>query len=832
VTRATIDFGIDLGTTNSCIAHLQGTEVQVVRNNEGLETTPSAVWIDRKGRLHVGRRAREQFEADEANACLEFKLQMGKDAPKVFERGGKKMQPEEMSAEVLKSLVGDVRQRLGEQIGAAVITVPADFDLPQCDATRQAARMAGLQHSPLLQEPVAAALAYGFQSPQDRVFWMVYDLGGGTFDAAVIQMRDGQFRVVNHGGDRHLGGKLIDWAIVDQLLVPALTEQHPLLVDFARGNPHWRAAFAKLKLAAEQAKIRLSREESAEVSVEFPDGEGETVHFEIDLHRKDVEALIEPFIRRTVNICKRVLAEKRLGPGDVEKVLLVGGPTLAPYLRQRLADPADGLGIALEHGRDPMTVVAAGAAIFAATQRLPSAAVSAPVAVGTYSVQLEYQPIGAEADPLVGGKVLAAPGQSLAGFTLEFIDPDARPPRRSGKLPLNAGGAFMVNLWAEPGRVHTYRMELCDPQGRACPTSPDRLSYTMGNAPTDPPLTHSLGVAMANNEMDVLIPKGASLPARKRVVHRTAKLLRKGQADDVLRIPVVEGENTGRADRNRLIGTLEIGAAGLRMDVPAGSEIEITIDIDPSRLLRARAFIPVLDEEFEDVIKFNRGEPSAAQLRLEATVDLERLEAVRRRAATVGDARADAVLRRVDEEHMVQDLEAALAAAGADPDAADKAQNRLLDLKAAVDEAEDALEWPTLLAEAEEELRRLKELTAEQGTAPQRQAAQQLERETKQAAQARDVGLLRRKIKQIGAAAFSIRREQPGFWVAVLSHVEERRDDLRDPRQARQLFDRAERAMRENDLAALRAAVQQLLGLLPDEARQAAMGGFGGGTVR
>src|SRR5262249_27932759 len=275
-------------------------------------------------RLHIGQRAREQYQIDEENACIEFKLQMGKATEKVFHRSGRKFKPEELSAEVLKALLADARHRLGEEIRAAVITVPADFDLPQCDATRSAAQLAGLTCSPLLQEPVAAALAYGFQSQRDKVFWMVYDLGGGTFDAAVIQMRDGLFRVVNHGGDRHLGGKLIDWALVDQLLVPALTREHRL-TDFRLGNPGWRAAFAKPKLAAEQAKIRVSREPVAEISIEplCVDDRGDRVAFDFELGKKDVEQLMEPFVLRSINICKKVLAQKRLGPGDVEKVLLV-----------------------------------------------------------------------------------------------------------------------------------------------------------------------------------------------------------------------------------------------------------------------------------------------------------------------------------------------------------------------------------------------------------------------------------------------------------------------------------------------------------------------------
>ena len=168
---------------------------------------------------------------------------MGQDWRKPFKRSGNSMLPEEMSAEVLKSLKADVHTNKGEDLHAAVITVPAAFELPQCEATRRAAALAGLTVSPLLQEPVAAALAYGFQSASNKVFWLVYDFGGGTFDAAVIQVRDGVIQDVNHAGDNYLGGKNIDWDIVEKLLVPQLTADRRLS-DFNRTNPQWRAAFA------------------------------------------------------------------------------------------------------------------------------------------------------------------------------------------------------------------------------------------------------------------------------------------------------------------------------------------------------------------------------------------------------------------------------------------------------------------------------------------------------------------------------------------------------------------------------------------------------------
>src|SRR4051812_16203954 len=235
--RTTIDFGIDLGTTNSEIALLKGTQVEVIKNNKSQEYTPSVVWI-RANRTIVGIQAKERYFSDPENAAAEFKLRMGTKEEFLFKQSGRRLKPQELSAEILKSLKDNVKQRLGEEVEAAVITVPADFDLPQNEATKEAAQLAGFGQSPLLQGPVAAALTYGFQSKDDKVFWLVYDFGGGTFDAALIQLKDGQIEVVNHGGDKQLGGKLIDWEIVEQILAPQVVKQHGIS-DFRRGNPKW-----------------------------------------------------------------------------------------------------------------------------------------------------------------------------------------------------------------------------------------------------------------------------------------------------------------------------------------------------------------------------------------------------------------------------------------------------------------------------------------------------------------------------------------------------------------------------------------------------------------
>jgi molecular chaperone DnaK len=206
--RTTIDFGIDLGTTNSAIAVLHGMIPDIIKNNDNNDITPSAVYIDKHGSIKTGFRAKVRLEDENSvdDVYIEFKRKMGIAHEYKFKSIGRIMKPEELSAEILKSLRGDVQQKLGEDIQSAVITVPAAFEQRQCATTMKSAGLAGLTQCRLVLEPVAAALSYGFQKEFHKEYWLVYDFGGGTFDAAVMKVEDGTIMVVNHGGNNYLGG--------------------------------------------------------------------------------------------------------------------------------------------------------------------------------------------------------------------------------------------------------------------------------------------------------------------------------------------------------------------------------------------------------------------------------------------------------------------------------------------------------------------------------------------------------------------------------------------------------------------------------------------------
>ncbi|WP_053084738.1 Hsp70 family protein [Streptomyces viridochromogenes] len=376
--RETIDFGIDLGTAHSAIAVAENGRARVLKNGDGRDRTPSAVWMPREGTTHVGRKARERVESDPDDAHTGFKSRMGvTGADFGFRRAGVSLTPEQLSAEVLKSLCRDAAHALGEPPAAAVIAVPAGCSPGRAAATGRAAVLAGLsEHCPLLPEPVAAALAYGAYGTDGAdgasgpVHRMVFGLGGGDFTAAVVAERGGEFRLLRHVGDPRLGGTHLDWAVVDELLAPAV-ESELGLRDFVRGNPRWRTNFARLRAAAETAKTELSRARRTEIIADLKDDDGHERPFLYTLTRGALDDLALPSYARAVEWCRNMLADASLRPDHIDRLLLVGGGTLAPGLRELLADPRQGLGIPLDHSQDPTTVVARGAALHAGTVRVP-----------------------------------------------------------------------------------------------------------------------------------------------------------------------------------------------------------------------------------------------------------------------------------------------------------------------------------------------------------------------------------------------------------------------------------------------------------------------------
>ncbi|MEJ2885446.1 Hsp70 family protein [Actinomycetospora aeridis] len=827
--RETVDFGIDLGTTNSAVALFEHGAVQIIKNNDGWDYTPSAVWMPKPGVVHVGRRARERTETDPDNAVAEFKQRMGlAEASTPFARAGISLTAPELSAAVLRSLCADAAHQLGEPPASAVITVPAAFAINQNKATQQAAALAGLgEDCPLLQEPTAAAFAYGFgDEAAERAYWMVFDFGGGTFDAAIVTKRDGELLVLDHAGNPNLGGKDIDWALVGNVLAPAAARELGLR-DFERGNPAWRGNFARLKVAAEDAKIQLSRADRVDMLVDLAVGDDGPVSFEYTLTRDELDRVAEPFYDRAIARCRDALVEGGLKPGDIDLLLLVGGTTLAPGLRERLADPQHGLGIPVDHSQDPTTVVARGAAVFAGTVRAPRV-VAAP-APGGYTVELHYDPTTTSETPTVAGRLHSGSPVDWTGFGVVLADQTGPLGFRGPRVEVSPNGGFLTEVRMTPGTTSRFVVELTDPAGRPVPLAPDTLTIThveveFGGAV----LTQSLGIARADRSFAPLVEKGAALPAHGEGTFRTTIALRRGDTDAVIRIPVVEGERP-RADRNREVGLIEIRPRDFRIELPLGTEVEVTVDVDASRLVSVTADVPLGDVQFEAVLNLD-------ETRAPDVADLERAHREAERRAENLRVSADAenvpgAARRLDAlDGELRDARDQIRDARADPGSALAGDLRVREVQAELDEVEDAVRAPAILRDLDEGIENVADLVAQRGGEDDRRDLDDIRRRADRARAENDLAAAEALLERVRRLTVRLLQAGPEWEVTLFSLLRDMRDDLEPRGQADRLIAEGERAIAAGDqqgLASVNARLRRLIP--PDTPDPTAGGGLTGG---
>jgi len=830
MSRTTIDYGIDLGTTNSAIAVIAGTGTEVIKNNVDADITPSAVYINRSGNLWVGQNAKSKLadERAEDDVFIEFKRRMGTGFEYAFRASGRHMKPEELSAEVLKSLRSDAAQKKGEQISAAVLTVPAAFELHQCDATKRAAELAGFRTAMLVQEPVAAALAYGYQKVDAKAYWLVFDFGGGTFDAALIRSEEGSMAVANHGGDNFLGGSDIDWAIVEQVLLPRIRQEFSV-PEFKRGAAAYKYDLMRLKAAAETAKIELSRKESTFLEATLRRAGSDTVTFETELTRSDVIRAAEPAVMKAVNIAMRVLAEKGLSPSAVEKLIFVGGPTLAPYFRDMVKER---MRIPCDLSMDPLTVVARGAAIFAGTQKIVTTKETKPVAVvpGQYSLELIYKPVGSDPEPIVGGRTTAPAGSALAGCTIEFVNQQTK--WRSGKITLKDNGAFQFNARAEKGIENIFRVEFRDPKGTLCPTQPDQFKYTLGVVVEEQPIINNMGVAMADNKVGIHFTKGQGLPAKHKRSYRTSHGLRKGETGTVVKIPIVEG-NRELADRNVLIGTVEITPDKIDRDLPAGSEIEVTLHMDSSRILTVIAYVPLLDEEFPTKIELGGKvrQPDVNVLRQEWNRELARLADLKAGMEQARDVESLEALTTLESAPLLKKLEERFAGDGSDFDSLLHADREMLEFKVTLDDIAGRVAWPNAVKEVEIWLTDLTKLVSHQGTADEKKRARVLREQTEAIVAEKNEDRLKKKMDEISDVYSSILYRQTSFWVDYFEMLVRSLPQMRDQTAAAKIVEEGRAYAVEGNLPELKNSVYQLQDLLPKKVVEQARRGYGSGLL-
>jgi len=344
-------IGIDLGTTNSCVAVMEGGEAVVIPNPEGARTTPSVLGFKKDGERVVGETAKRQAITNPDRTVISIKRHMGTNHKTSID--GKDFTPQELSAIILQKLKSDAEAYLGQPVTQAVITVPAYFNDSQRQATKDAGKIAGLEVLRIVNEPTAAALAYGADKENDQTI-LVYDLGGGTFDVSILELGDGFFEVKATSGDNQLGGDDFDQVIIDYLAAEFKKEHG---IDLAKD----KAAVQRLKDAAEKAKKELSGVMTTTISLPFITVvDGVPQHLEVNLTRAKFEELSENLVERTLGPTRQAMQDAGMTPADIDKIVLVGGSTRIPAVQEAIKKLT---GKEPHKGVNPDEVVALGAAV-------------------------------------------------------------------------------------------------------------------------------------------------------------------------------------------------------------------------------------------------------------------------------------------------------------------------------------------------------------------------------------------------------------------------------------------------------------------------------------
>lgn len=613
-----INYGIDLGTTNSAIAKFTKGEVHVYNNpsDYGRNTLPSVVAF-RKDKILVGTQAKTYFEKDPKSVIGTFKRRMGTSESFKIKGLNESKTPIDLSALILKELKTFLPP--GENIEAAVITIPASFDTTQASATKEAGILAGFKQVILLQEPIAASLAYANMKKESELTdgqWLVYDLGGGTFDVALVQIKNGEMRVLDHEGDNFLGGADFDRIIIEKIVVPKLEQAYNFkdLPDaFQSGTGKLNGKYYALLHGAEQAKIQLSAKSSAEVEVTgFMDDEDNDVDMEIIITRSEFNELIKDSVDSTIEMIKKILTRNTLKPTDIQFTLMVGGSTYVPYVRQRVEEV---LQIPNNCEIDPTTAVAIGAAYYASGKQKELGSTDKPKTNSKITIKTVYPTASKEKEELFSARVTG----DITGLFYRIKREDggydsgmkALAARISEDLPL------IENVY------NFFSFTVYDGQNNVIDAGVPPIGINSGFGISGQPLPEDISIEIDDDEnpgqtkLKPIFLKNSALPQKRTVTRQLNKSIVKGSSEEVIRINVLEGPATALPDANKRIGYFEITGRNLTRDIYKGSDVEITLQMTESRELTVSIYLSMSGQEFKEVF---------TQTARTTTIDILKLE--------------------------------------------------------------------------------------------------------------------------------------------------------------------------------------------------------------
>ena len=599
--------GIDLGTTNSAICTYDGSETRIWKSTEQNDVTPSVIYFDRRGGKHIGQGAYD-IEPIYYKSCAKlFKRRMGEDTRIDLPAVNHTLTPEECSAEILKELFGYLPEEIRNSPDTGtVVTIPAAFNQKARNATRQAAEMAGIGKVEMIQEPVAAVMSFMHVRDTDGIF-LIYDLGGGTFDVAIAQSTGGKVNLLAHGGIEACGGRDFDRFIVENIVLPRLYEKYVLSDDLSK-NETVEKVLRIVTRSAEIAKIGLSREEESTILIPSRDDwfdhskdlNDKEIYEEILSQRDTVNKLIAEKINDTIDCARKTMEECGVNAHDLDRIVWIGGPTYYKPLRDKVSLE---LGIEGDMSVNPMTAVAEGASIFAESIAWNSDVYKMKPTRGQISAdELALSFNYTARTPSDTSKIaVQVKGQVPAGseFQVESLDD----PWTSGRLPLKHAATVDVTL-TKPGE-NTFKIVAFDRVGNPITIEQDEIVISKTAAIVEAiPAPHSIAMEVLDRlggrpMLMYLIRKGDSLPFENSLKLKANEKLEAGSRDS-LNFILREGEFEDEISANEYIGDFQItGADFYEGVIPVGAALICNYEILTSGEIKLEVEVPDIRGIFE-----------------------------------------------------------------------------------------------------------------------------------------------------------------------------------------------------------------------------------------
>lgn len=673
-------IGIDLGTTNSAICSYDGENVRIWKSPEQNDVTPSAIFVDKRGNRYYGSKAYNQAPYNPNNSATLFKRFMGTSTKIELESAHLSLTPEECSAEILKVLYGYLPEEIrNDPETATVITVPAAFNQMKKDATLQAAKLAGIGRVALMQEPVAAIMSVMRSTKKEGIF-LVYDLGGGTFDVSIAENINGKVNLLAHGGIEMCGGRDIDRMVFNQIVVPWLKETFDLPEDLLI-NRKYKTFCRVAQWATERAKIELSAVETSTIALS--EGEARTVdesgnelYIDIDLSRKQIDDIIAGLVDETVAATRETFAKAGLTANDLERIVFVGGPTNYKPLRDRVAQE---LSLPVSIDVNPMTAVAEGASIFAESIDWSTESHNRKATNKTVNTSIDLSFKYTARTSAESAKIMCVLKKNLKGYTIQFTSLDTGWSSGSAALRQN----LMMDLPLRQNGENRFSVKVFDEFGheKSIGTSEIVITKTLATIGAIP-ASHSIGIEVIDKlggvpMLEFLVNEGDPLPKHGTITFKAGQTLKAGSSESI-NIKLWEGNIPSPITDNRFVGVLKITGTDIASGVvPTGADIECEYEMSDSGTIQLEASIPCIGASFGNHNFYSRQEGQIDLTDVDSLAEQGRsvMERIERISESVDDPQLETAKKKAETAANIDSSESC------DPEDIQKANNELLEAK-------------------------------------------------------------------------------------------------------------------------------------------------------